>query len=164
MVTMRMKMLFFDHPKVKRAVDRARRNALTKGGAFIRRTAKESIRKRKGPAPPDSPPHSHQGQLRKLIFFGYDARADSVVIGPLPFRQGTAPNLLEFGGATTTRKARAFRDNRPGQAAKGKGSRGKLVRLPAGTRLNVDARPFMGPALEKERSNLPKVWANSVRE
>ena len=140
MITMRMKILFFDAPRVKRAVDAATRRALSRAGAFIRQRAKTSIRKRKGISRPSRPPHSHAGHLRRLIFFGYDPSAESVVIGPLPFRKGEAPNLLEFGG-------KIVRTDHCGRRR----------------RMVYRKRPFMGPALQEELPQLPSRWRNSVR-
>jgi hypothetical protein len=143
MIDVRIKRLFFDRPKVQRAVDRAKRAVLARAGAFIRTTARHSIRKRKGSAPPGQPPHSHEGSLRRLIFFGYDRGTDSVVVGPVGFSRSNAPNVLEFGGKTVVERRR----------------RGKRERRS----VRIAKRAFMGPALEKERSKLPKLWANSVR-
>ncbi|MEW6198047.1 MAG: hypothetical protein AB1601_05205 [Planctomycetota bacterium] len=143
MITMRIKDLFFDKKTVLRAVDKAKRAVLSKAGAFIRTTAKHSIRTKKGSAPPGKPPHSHEGSLRRLIYFGYDRASDSVVVGPVGFKRSTAPNVLEFGGKTEVKRRR----------------RGKVIK----TRATVQERPYMGPALEKERPNLPKRWAGSVR-
>ena len=143
MITMRIKDLFFDKQAVLRAVDKAKRAVLSKAGAFIRTTAKHSIRSKKGSAPPGKPPHSHEGSLRRLIYFGYDRASDSVVVGPVGFKRSTAPNVLEFGWKTEIQRRR----------------HGKVVR----TRVTIDRRAFMGPALEKERPKLPKRWAGSVR-
>lgn len=143
MIDFRVKDLFFDRGTVKRAVDKAKRAVLAKAAAFIRTTARHSIRTRKGSAPPGQPPHSHKGTLRRLIFFGYDRSSDSMVVGPVGFRRSTAPNVLEFGGKATLVRRR----------------RGKLVR----ERAAYDSRPFMGPALQKERPKLPSRWANSLR-
>jgi len=143
MITMQIKSLFFDKQTVLRAVDKAKRAVLSKAGAFIRTTAKHSIRTKKGSAPAGQPPHSHEGSLRRLIYFGYDPASDSVVVGPVGFKRSTAPNVLEFGGKTEVSRRR----------------RGKVVR----TRVTIDQRPFMGPALEKERPQLPKCWGGSVR-
>jgi len=143
MSTMRIKDLFFDKKAVLRAVDKAKRAVLSKAGAFIRTTAKHSIRTKRGSAPPGKPPHSHEGSLRRLIYFGYDRASDSVVVGPVGFKRSTAPNVLEFGGKTEVKRRR----------------RGKVVK----TRAIIQERPYMGPALEKERPNLPKRWAGSVR-
>lgn len=144
MIDMRIKSLFFDRQKVVRAVDKTKRAVLSKAGAFIRTVARTSIRKRKGSAPPGWPPHSHVGLLRDFILFGYDRASDSVVVGPAKLNKPTdAPRVLEHGGTTTVTKF----------------SRGRLRKR----RVRIKARPFMGPALEKERPKLPKRWAGSVR-
>lgn len=144
MIDLRIKSLFFDRPKVQRAMDRAKRRSLSRAGAFIRQRARTSIRKRKRQSRPGQPPSSHTGLLRRFILFGYDRRSDSVVVGPVGFRRSRAPNVLEFGGRTTVESRR-----RGGRRQK------RTVR--------IAARPYMRPALEKERSQLPAVWRNSVR-
>lgn len=146
MIDMRIKSVFFDRPKVIRAVDRAKRQALSRGGAFIRQAARTSIRPRKGTSTPGNPPFSHEGSLRRLILFGYDAGSDSVVVGPVGFKRSTAPNVLEFGGTTSIIRRR-------------QGPRGGLVRK----QVRIAARSYMAPALERERPKLPALWRNSVR-
>ncbi|MCP4594500.1 MAG: hypothetical protein GY842_27530 [bacterium] len=164
MIDLRVKKLFFDRPKVQRAVGAANRRALSKVGAFIRQRAKTSIRKRKGAAPPGRPPHSHTGLLRRFIFFGYDPRKESVVIGPARLNRGTrAPHTLEFGGNVVTKRALLVRVGDTGRDRRGRFKRGKRRLVKKGTKLIYKPRPFMGPALEKERPKLPKLWANSVR-
>lgn len=144
MIDMRIKDLFFDRQTVVRAVDKARREVLSRAGAFIRTRARTSIRTRKGSAPPGRPPHAHTGLLKRFIFFGYDPASDSVVIGPARInRSSGAPRTLEFGGTAIVLRRR----------------RGRLVR----EKVRIKPRPFMGPALEKERAKLPKVWGDSVR-
>ena len=141
MIGMNIRELFFDRKAVMNKVDRATRKVLSKFGAFVRRTARSSIRKRKGISQPGSPPSSHTGLLKKFIYFGYEPIKRSVVIGPVRLSQkgrGEAPHLLEYGGPTTVKD-------------KGK-------RKPA----KVRARPFMGPALEAERPKLPAMWRGSV--
>lgn len=144
MIDLRLKRMFFDRPRVQRAVDRGRRQALSKAGAFIRQRARSSIRKRKRSSRPGQPPSSHTGLLRRFILFGYDRQRDSVVVGPVGFRRSTAPSVLEFGGRTAVESKRRGRQ------------RGKRV-------VRIAARPCMKPALEKEKSNLPALWRNSVR-
>ena len=139
MITWRIKDVFFDRQAVISAVDAAKRKVLSKAGAFIRQTAKTSIRKRKGTSQPGQPPFSHEGSLRKFIYFGYDRAADSVVVGPVGFKNSTAPAVLEHGGATVVER------------------RGKR------SAVKIAARPYMWPALEKERPKLPLLWRNSVR-
>jgi len=145
MIDMRIKQLFFDRAPVMRAVDRARRIALSKAGAFIRQRAKTSIRKRKGTSAPGEPPYSHEGSLRKFIFFGYDPGTESVVVGPVGFKRSDAPHVLEFGGTTVIERF----DVRTHKQRK--------------RRVKIAARAYMGPALEKEKDTLPKMWRNSVR-
>ena len=144
MIHFEFKQLFFDRQAVISKVDAASRKVLSKFGAFVRRSAKSSIRKRKKPSPPGSPPSSHTGLLKKFIFFGFDPSAGrgSVVIGPTRLTQrgrGEAPPLLEYGGTTTLTR------------------RGKRKRT------TYKARPFMGPAFEKEQPKLPAMWRDSVR-
>lgn len=142
MIDMRVKSMFFDRKAVLSKVDAAARRTLSRFGAFVRRTAKSSIRKRKKPASPGSPPSSHTGLLKKFIFFGYDPGHKSVVIGPARLSskgRGSAPSILEYGGSTT------------------------LQRHGRRQRVSYRPRPFMGPALEKEQPQLPAMWKNSVR-
>lgn len=103
---------FFDKAGVIDAVDAGTRSAFSKYGAYVRTRAKSSIRKRKTSAPPGSPPSSHAGDLKRLIFFAYDANTKSVVVGPVAFRKGEAPRLLEHGGTATRRgKPAHYRGN-----------------------------------------------------
>lgn len=145
MIGMVAKRMFFDTAKVKKAVSNGTRKVLSKFGAFVRTTAKHSIRKRKKVSEPGHPPSSHGGLLRRYILFGYDRERKSVVIGPMRLNQkvGDAPQALEYGGTSTVV------EGLHGQRRK--------------RRVKIAARPYMGPALEKERPKLPALWANSVR-
>ena len=141
MIGMVTKSMFFDTAKVKKAVSSATRKVLSKFGAFVRTAARSSIRKRKAVSEPGQPPSSHVGLLRKLIYFGYDPTRRSVVIGPTPLH-GTAeaPPLLEYGGR-----------------ARRRGRKGRNVMA------SYRARPFMGPAFEREKPKLPAMWRDSVK-
>jgi hypothetical protein len=141
MIGFEIKRMFFDRQAVISKVDAATRRVLSKFGAFVRRSAKSSIRKRKRPASPGQPPSSHTGLLKKFIFFGYDADRQSVVIGPTRLNQkgrGEAPPLLEYGGKTTLKRGGKKR------------------------RVTYQARPYMGPAFEKEKPQLPAMWRGSI--
>jgi len=142
--------MFFDKKKIVDAVDKATRKVLAKFGAFVRQAAKSSIRTRKRISQPGQPPSSHAGTLKRLIFFGYDADRRSVVIGPMPFRKAEAPALLEQDhvAGTTRTVVRTVKSKRGGTQRR---------------RMVYRARPFMGPAFEKEKATLPKRWANSVK-
>jgi len=141
MIGMVTKAMFFDRKAVTSRVNKGVRKVLSKFGAFVRTGARHSIRKRKAISQPGDPPSSHVGLLKKLIYFGYDANRRSVVIGPTPLR-GTAeaPPLLEYGGKARRRSRK-----------------GKNVMA------SYRARPFMGPAFEREKAKLPALWAGSVK-
>ena len=141
MIGMKFKQMFFTSKAVLSATDRATRRVLSKFGAYVRRTAKSSIRKRKAISRPGSPPSSHTGLLKRFILFGYDPAKRSVVIGPLRLTRGgrgDAPRALEEGGTS------------------------RMVRRGRKKRVKIKARPFMGPAMEKEKPKLPQMWRNSV--
>lgn len=133
--------LFFDRAAVTSAADRAQRRVLSRFGAFVRRGARSSIRKRKSVSQPGSPPSSHTGLLKNNIFFVFEPLRSSVIIGPILLSgKGTdAPALLEYGGHAVGRR------------------RKKRVRL------TYRPRPFMGPAFERETPKLPAMWRDSVR-
>ena len=140
-MSLKFKLQFFDSRAVISKVDRATRRVLSKFGAFVRRTAKGSIRKRKKSSEPGKPPSSHTGLLKKFIWFGYEPEHQTVVIGPAALdghSRGTAPELAEHGGFGMVLK------------------KGKPVRR------RYRARPFMGPALDKEQPKLSAMWRDSV--
>ena len=160
MIGMRFKTLkttmFFDSKPVMAKTDRATRRALGKFGAFVRRTAKRSIRKRKKISTPGQPPSSHEGTLKKLIFFGYEPSTRSVVIGPLPHENAVndvgVPRKLAEGGTIRLMKTVRLKTGSVGS---------KTIR----TKKNVfiRPRPYMGPAFKKERATLPALLRNSIR-
>jgi len=145
MIRMDLKAIFFDRKAVRSAVDRTTRRVLSKFGAFVRRAARSSIRKRKRASAPGEPPSSHTGLLRRFIFFGYDRSRRSVVIGPgrLNERIGDALAALEHGGTSTVLE----------------GLRGKRKKR----HVKFKARPYMGPAFEREKPKLAAMWRDSVK-
>lgn len=69
---------------------------------------------------------------------------DSVVVGPVGFKKSEAPSVLEYGGDAVVLRRRG----------------GKL----SSQKVKIAPRPYMAPALEKERPNLPLLWRNSIRK
>jgi hypothetical protein len=154
-VSFKVQNMFFDRLRVIRAMDAKQRKVLARFGAYVRQTAKKSIKDapREGkldangnPVPrvskPGSPPLSHVGTLRRHIYFSYDPNRRSVVIGPIIFgngNSGIALPALEYGG--------------------------KSKRKNDGKSINVQARPFMGPAFRQEIQELPRIqeWAATSR-
>lgn len=134
---------FFDRKAVMGRLDRATRAALSKFGAFVRQRARTSIRRRRGTSPPLGPPYSHVGHLRNFLFFAYDRRTETVVIGPAKLNGVVDRNAmvaLEAGGLSSTIDFEGTR-----------------------RRIRVRRRPFMGPALEAEKPGLPALWRDTIR-
>jgi hypothetical protein len=130
--------MFFDRKKIQNKIDLRTRKVLSKFGAYVRQTAKKSIRKRDGTSLPYHPPFSHKGTLKRFLFFGYDSHRRSVVIGPVRVsgKSGKAPSALEHGGRVT---------------------------LPKGDSANIEPRPFMQPAFEKELPKVKRLWKDSIK-
>src|SRR5262245_47126981 len=140
-----MKRWFFTSAAVLKHADKKTRAVLSKFGAFTRRTAKGLIRKAKKPSRPGQPPHGHgQQPLQKFIYFAYEPERRAVIIGPARLNGtiGTAPEALEKGKRAKIRIRRAGR--------------------PVTVTANIQARPYMGPSVKKEKPKLPSLWANSV--
>ena len=139
MITARVKSAFFDRAAVQAAMDVATLKTLSRFGAFVRRRAQTSMRRTGAVSQPGSPPSSHAGQLRDLLYFAWDGSSRSVVIGPTPFKDVVAPKLLEEGGTIIDRL------------------RGRSVRKVYRT------RPFMKPAFDAELAKMPQGFKDSAR-
>ena len=68
----------------------------------------------------------------------FDPKRRSVVIGPViyPGKTGRALPALEYGGKTD---------------------------MPDGDVVKIEARPFMGPAFDKNLPAVSTMWANSIK-
>lgn len=178
---------FFDRLAVTSAMEAATRKALSKGGAFIRQTAKSSLRYRKKASMPGQPPSVHRDDrpggltaskgravsiLKEFIFFAWDASSRSVVIGPAGTNQvaftftrqgkptrGTVPGVLESGGSISVLEV--FRAGQWQRADLR--SRRRLTGLPQRMRtVRIEKRPFMFPAMVKESAHLAGAFRSSV--
>lgn len=178
MVSMKLKGVKFNPRAISGAVKHAKPSVMRKQAAIVRKTAAWSIRKRKMPSAPGQVPHSHTGFLKRFLRYDYDPTGDgAAVIGPKKTNQvffdgdgqpvtGTIPNVLEFGGRITV--AQVFK---PWLL----GGRGKWVRIDLRSKrrvrglkkrsktINIAARPYMGPALEKAKDVLADFWGGQVR-
>ena len=152
---------FFDSAKVKKLLTAAKRKSLSKFGAFVRTTARQSIRpakilnrkeirkaKKAGQETPspiyepskagEAPRTRRAGQPIKRILFGYEPdNGGNVVIGfGLTFGGMTGtPGRLERGGTFTTKKGRT---------------------------VTVAKRPTLLPALAKEKAKASLMFADSL--
>lgn len=149
-VDYRIKDFFFDRKAIMDKMSGAERKAMSKIGAFIRKSARQSQKSRKDVAAPGSPPSVHTDSkvyTLKNILFGYEPINHRVVIGPVLLSRfdrtresggnntlvkadSTVPALHEFGGTAT-------------------------LLFPSGNerRARYAPHPFMGPALDRERKN-----------
>lgn len=154
---------FFDRQKVATKVEKARLKNLAKCGAFVRRRARSSMRRRKKVSPPGQPPSAHSKDAfatLKNILFGYDPRRKTVIVGPVAIygnKQGV-PRLMEQGGNVQRRRRYV-----PQYTKTGKRKKLELRELAKPETVHYAPRPFMGPALMRERKNFAKVWKNSIR-
>lgn len=98
---------FFDRIEVKNRLDKKKLKIYRSAGAFTRKVARNSIKKRKkrNPDPePNKPPRTSDtknSRLRKGILFGLDDYTESVVVGVV--RSGTKDNawVFENGGVAS---------------------------------------------------------------
>lgn len=182
-------LIFFTDPQLKPIVQTAVGQSLLKWGAYIRRSAKQSMKKRKSASPPGQPPSVHEGSLKRLLYFYYDKSTGSVVVGPEIKKDNPtgAPNTLEFGGSQLA-PAVAFREYKVGQVGPiraierpDKPAQLVYVRLhteeqahrateiynkyrarPA-RRFRIDARPYMKPALKKNLHVAPANFKSQLK-
>lgn len=170
MIDARIKNMFFDRPGIIAKMDNTARKVLSKFGAFVRTRDRSSIRTRKKPSAPGSPPSSHTGTLKNRILFGYDDSARSVVIGAEKTNQvhfdgngdpvsGTIPGVIEEGGEIRVLEVFKYgkwqrADLRSRRSLAGLQTRLRTVR--------IAARPHTGPAFEAEKRNLPSLWADAL--
>jgi hypothetical protein len=110
----RTKNFFFDRAIVRDHLTGATYSAIMSVSAYIRTVAINSMKrgtlkksgKQKGKqlhSKPGKPPRYWQGLIRRFLFFAYDTRSESVVIGP-----------MQLGGKSTV-----LRDLEMGNSAKG---------------------------------------------
>lgn len=135
-----------DSKKVYRFMDRKERKLLSRMGAFVRTTARQSIKsggKKNKTSEPGEPPRSHT-KLIKRIFFGVDSVSRSVVVGPVVVpgaksRGAVDLEALEYGGSIIV----------AGESKKQK--------------VQIEARPFMRPALAKETTpeKISAMWRSA---
>jgi hypothetical protein len=166
--------MFFNPGTVADAADRKRKGILSKAGAFIRRAARSSIRRRKAVSAPGGPPSAHSTDsvaTIKNILFGWDPSTKSVVVGPVALNikhslnggsleGGTVPQVLEHGGTLGILEIQ-HRDGSWSRADLR--SRRRIAERPQRVRrAHYAARPFMGPALRKELPKFPQLMKNSI--
>lgn len=170
---------FFSSAEVISRMDKSRLRNLRKFGAFVRRASKSSLRysKKGKSSTAGSPPKVHRSDrftrskvnkktgkttkrslspLRELIFFTYDAQTESVVVGPMGFRDSKAkqrtPGVLEKGGTILVNRRTPMKAVISGDIRKG------IQRTP----MKLAARPFMVPAAKQEMPKFPQLFKGDM--
>ncbi len=170
--------MYFDKKAVMDVVGKARVAVLARQGALVRKIMRNSMRKRKGNAPPGSPPFAHQGNL-KLIEFAFDPQKNDVVVGPIKLANGKATWIQDKGGPVTVRGVVVRKKTQVDKYGRvhGRGEFLPLYMLPVKARVDavysgriisvkgkVEARPFSQPALKKAKPLLAKEWKGKVKK
>lgn len=173
---------FFDRQKVLDMVDKKEGIAMGKIGGRIRLTAMRSMRSQKKPkkgplirkpSAPGKPPRRHTdlGKGLSKIWYNYDPQRHRVVIAPLKFNwsaypEMTVPELHEQGGSVTLVEAEYVINTSQGRKSQWiqVGNRGEAKAKQRGQQVrrrkaNYPARPYMKPALDKNRGFIMDSWS-----
>lgn len=155
------KSFFFDRAAVVKAAGRAKTSALSRFGGYVRSVARRSMRRRKnGVSAAGQPPFAKSGELRDLLFFAYDPKTGTVVVGPLGFRGSDVPSLHEFGGTANGDGRVMYLKDSPGRDASGRFVSKGLRRVVLKGTLRYPARPYMRPALAVAASKFAPMFRN----
>ena len=71
---------------------------LGRAGAYVRKTAVNSVRKSKRASAAGTPPNTRRGLLKRAVLFGVEPDAGRVVVGPARSLIGISMTAHEFGG------------------------------------------------------------------
>jgi len=169
---------FFDREAVKKALGAKNAAILGRFGSFVKNRARQSMRRRKKPSPPGTPPSAHSGKgfpkgplLKTLMRHEWDPTTKSVVIGPKGQSGKLAPSLQEFGGDRIIRyrpsKVGPSKICTPAQKAAyhRKCKDGSIVveKRPLTTKtIHLPKRPYMKPALLGELPKFPTLYAGQI--
>lgn len=133
-----VKKMFFDREAVFKYLIARQRKVFNKFGGFVRTIAKRSMRYGDRISSPGNPPTARKGKafLRKFLYYAYDIKTKSVVIGPARLNSviGFTPPALEYGGENIIQ------------------SRGKIRKA------NIRKRPYMKPAFDAGLTKLDSFW------
>ena len=172
-VQFRAKDFFFDRAGVMSQLNKTERQGLSRIGAYIRTSARSSLRRRKRSSRPGETPSIHSrdkvANLKHILFF-YEASRHTVVVGPVKLNQRnfrlkgrgkagnwvTIPALMEAGGTLAIReKSTDGGLNWRRQNQRRSPRERELFRT---RRAKYSPRPFMGPAMKKALPKLPSIF------
>jgi len=165
---------FFDRLAVQDKLAAKELRAMSRIGAFIMRGARQSIKRRKSSSAPGSIPHAHSTDkvaTLKNILFGFDPSSRSVVVGPVKLgRIARRSFFLSKSKPKRDQKGRIAKDaigvwvsdiqpTKPVTSLTEFGGTATAKIDGKNSTLHYPARPFMGPALERERTNVKLIEA-----
>jgi len=133
---------FFDVNSLTSRVERSWARAMKRAGRIVQWEAMDTMKHiKKGTSAPGAFPFRHSKTKVSLrrIWYDYDPRTKTVVVGPAKFKNDDTSNLIEFGGTRVVRR-------RAGRVRK----------------MRYRARPFMKPSLDKKRDEIKKEFRNTV--
>jgi hypothetical protein len=145
---------FFDRAAVLQYMDKRTLKFLRHAGGYVRKTARNSMRQVKKPSPPGQPPRARSGQLKEMLYFSFEPRNRSVVVGPAGFGKSVVPRLLEEGGTEQMRIAPVYRHGKIVGFSHRKTDPIKTARYPA--------RPYMKPAFDKALAQRRAFWRQAA--
>ena len=145
-IMVRVRRDFAETSRVLAAFDAQARKALYFQAGYIRAAARNSMRPGKPhkPSKPGQPPHAITRLLKDFLFFSWDPGTKSMVTGPAAFKRSNTPRVLEEGGTSDRTIYR------------------RGTQWVNGT-VQVKARPYMLPALQRSQEKLSEFWSKSVR-
>lgn len=94
--------------KLNQRVKVGKSRAIFRVAAYIRTSAKRSMRLRSGPSQAPAPPHAHTKAGLRAIEFAVDPSLESAIVGPVKFPgsnffDSPVPHIHEFGGSYLAR-------------------------------------------------------------
>ncbi len=167
-LTFEAKRFFFDPLAVQDRLSKREARAMSKIGAFIRRDARQSIKRRKSVSPPGSPPSAHSPDPSlKTILFAYEPSKHTVVVGPVLLRGRGRKRKFFLENVASRKRDSQGRFQRSEQgvwianieidgtspALHEFGGTGRATIDDQPVTLKWEPRPFMGPALNRQTKN-----------
>ena len=162
---------FQDDPAVIAAMDKAERKPLMKMGAYVRTTAKRSMKpaKRKKEAElteseaelwnkQKATRHRRRQPIGKVPFYVHSQPGEP----PRKIR-GDLSKFLYFVWDPSTRSVVVGPQGFPGRDAPENLEHGGQSKATDGTPFRMEARPFMFPALQDNAPKFPQLFANALR-
>lgn len=145
--------VYWKPAELVRKAAQAREKTIKRGAAILRGIMRRLIRRKKGPSPPGTPPHTHasSGGIKNLIFFEWDPLTKTAIVGPA-LSSGSSgnpspvPEVLNEGGRTRVRLTRSLRR---------KLGRENVI-------AHVRPRPFTTPALEQFEKSYPDLFKGAI--